>query len=82
MVRTKPAGFFSRQISLRNLLIGGLALGALVGTFGPALAESFRDWRANTPAPKLTGYECELYSNGSWSSRETGYYESAETPLK
>jgi multidrug efflux pump subunit AcrA (membrane-fusion protein) len=67
------------QISLRSLLLGGVALGAAAGVFGPGLTRLARTWLAPRAAPPA---QVALPEVAPWDEQTTGYFESAETPLR
>jgi hypothetical protein len=68
----------SSQISLRSLLLASFALGALIGIGGPVLTRAVRQWTSPPAAPVFV----TVFSSTEWDSRNSGYFESAESPLR
>jgi hypothetical protein len=70
------------QFALRTLVIGGLVLGASIGMYGPHLAKSVQAWLQPEPVQVQQPIFIWTAPVNTWDSATTGYYESAESPLR
>jgi hypothetical protein len=70
------------QFGLRTLVVGGLLVGAIAGMYGPTIVESIRTWLAPAPLNVQQPFVLPIAPTRDWDSKQTGYFESAETPLR
>ena len=81
-MKRKRSMFRRPQFALRTLVIGGLLIGTIAGLYGPKMVQSIRTWLEPKPINVQQQFLLRAPPAGDWNSAQTGYYESAETPLR